>query len=199
MAGNVVLGALRHLWLTLQGMNVPAAVMGGIALSAWEHVRATRDVDLLIGVESGDLDSLLQQLRSAGVRPKREPPTVALGKLRMVQLLYEPPETFVDVQVDLLLADSEYHRGALARSVAMRLPDLDCDVFVLTVEDLVLHKLIAGRIVDRADAATLLRINRDRLDLGYLLAWAASLQVTTELAEIWAEAFPGEQLPATRP
>jgi hypothetical protein len=197
VASNVVLGALRHLWLTLQAMNVPAAVMGGIALSAWQHVRATRDVDLLIGLEAADLSAILAQLYQAGLRPKRQPPITTLGKLRMVQLLYEPAEAFVDVQVDLLLADSEYHRAALSRRTMMRLPDVEFDVFVLTVEDLVLHKLIAGRVVDRADSAALLRMNRAGLDLAYLLGWAESLGVTTDLAEIWEEAFPGEQLPAT--
>lgn len=61
-------------------------------------------------------------------------------------------------------------------------------------EDLLIHKLMAGRIIDRADAAAVLRANRDLLDIGYLRKWADDLQLTEELLEIWREAF-GEQAP----
>jgi hypothetical protein len=50
------------------------AVMGGLALAAWRHVRATRDVDLLIGVSEENLEPLLATLTSAGLRPKHQPP-----------------------------------------------------------------------------------------------------------------------------
>jgi hypothetical protein len=53
---------------------------------------------------------------------------------------------------------------------------------------------MAGRIIDRADAAAVLRANRDLLDIGYLRKWADDLQLTEELLEIWREAF-GEQAP----
>jgi hypothetical protein len=60
---------------------------------------------------------------------------------------------------------------------------------------LILHKLLAGRIIDRADAAALLRINRRSLDLDYLTAWTARLSLARELAEVWGEALPNEPLP----
>jgi len=37
------------------------------------------------------------------------------------------------------------------------LPGLDIPIAILNCEDVILHKLIAGRIIDRADAAMLLR------------------------------------------
>ena len=54
---------------------------------------------------------------------------------------------------------------------------------------------IAGRIIDRADAAALLRANRASLDLVYLLRWIGELDLVSEMAEVWNEAFPGEPLP----
>src|SRR5438046_5804634 len=47
MASEVV-RALRHAWESLQEIGVPAAVMGGLAVSTWKHLRATQDVDLLV-------------------------------------------------------------------------------------------------------------------------------------------------------
>ena len=54
MPANVVL-RLKHVWATLGELNVPLAVMGGIAVPAWKYARATRDVDLLVGVEAADV------------------------------------------------------------------------------------------------------------------------------------------------
>lgn len=196
MAGDVVLDTLRHAWLTLQPFNAPMAVMGGLALAAWEHVRATRDVDLLIGIEFSQSDELLRRLAAAGFRAKRNPPMLTLGNLRLVQLLYEPPGTLLDLQVDLLLAESEYHRTALSRRVATRLPGLDVELFVLTCEDLILHKLLAGRILDRADCAALLAANRHTLDRPYLVRWSKDLGVAAELSDVWAAALPDEPLRA---
>ncbi len=191
-----VLLALKHVWITLESLNAPMAVMGGIALSAWKYPRATQDVDLLIGLEEGDEEFVLQKLAAARIRAKRQPPFVTLGRLRMVQLLYEPPETYLDLQIDLLLADCEYQKEALKHRCLVHLPNLEIAVAVLSCEDLILHKLLAGRIVDRADAAMLLRTNRSAMNLDYLARWSQKLTLTKEIAEIWGEAFPGEPLPS---
>lgn len=192
MAGNAVLQALKDAWRTLEPLNAPMAVMGGIALAAWEHVRSTQDVDLLIGFGQTEAERVLSRVALAGFRPKRDPPVVALGDLHLIQLLYEGPGTFVELQVDLLLGTSDYHRTALSRRVAIRLPGLDLDVAVLTCEDLILHKLLADRIVDRADCAALLTANRDSLDRSYLAYWSNRLALTAGLAQAWRAAFPAD-------
>ena len=195
MPAEAVLKALRHVWLTLQSLNVPAAVMGGIALAAWKYVRATRDIDLLVSIRSHDLEKILQELHTAEIRRKADRPVTSVGGLDVIELLYEPPETFVDIQIDLLTARSSYHEKALERRIPMQLPDLDAQIAVLTCEDLILHKLLAGRIIDRADAAALLRANREVLDTGFLLRWVGHLELKADFAEIWREAFPGESMP----
>lgn len=192
MLADEVVRALKHVWITLEALNVPMAVMGGIALSAWKYPRATQDVDLLIGLEEKKEELVLQKLAAAKIRSKRESPILTLGQLRIVQLLYEPPGTYLDLQIDLLLADCDYQREALRRRTIVHLPDLDIAVAVLSCEDLILLKLLAGRIVDRADAAMLLRANRATIDLQYLTHWSRELKLTKEISEIWEEAFPGE-------
>ncbi len=195
MTGNAVLLSLRHVWLTLEHLGVPAALAGGLALAVWKHARATRDVDLLISVEDEHVEELLRSLRAAGIRPRRTQPVATLGKLEVIQLLYEPPESFVDLQVDLLLARTDYPLEALRRRVAVQLPGLDVTIAVLTCEDLVVHKLLAGRLIDRVDAAALLRANRPAVNLTYLFRWAEELDLLSDLAETWSEAFPGERVP----
>jgi hypothetical protein len=195
MPAEAVIRALRHVWLTLEPLKVPMAVMGGLALATWKHVRATRDVDLLVAIEKSDLPEILRKLRAADVHPKCDPPVVTLGELDLIQLLYEPPESYMDLQIDLLLAKSEYHREALRRRVVTRLPDLDIRIAVLSCEDMILHKLLAGRIIDRVDVATLLRVNRPSLQLDYIVEWIGCLGLAAPWVEAWHDAFPDEPPP----
>jgi hypothetical protein len=179
----------------MERLGIPTAVAGGLAMAAWKHPRATRDIDLLFSVEPDAQRDLLESLRHAGLRPKRDPPVVALGQLDVIQLLYEPAEAYLDIHVDLLLAKSEYQRLALSRRVPTQLPDLDVPVAVLACEDLILGKLAAGRMIDFADASALLRLNRENLDGGYLLHWAGRIKALGDLNGAWNEAFPGVPLP----
>ncbi len=195
MAADAVLRALRHVWLILKSEDIPAAVVGGIAMAAWKHVRATRDVDLLIGLGEADTEPLLQTLRAAGIHPKSDRGTISLGDINLLQLVYQPEETFLDIQIDLLLGGLPYHEQALGRRLPTRLPEMDLEIDVLACEDLILYKLLAGRIIDRADAAFLLRANRNSLDFDYLRQWAKTLEVSPALSEIGNEAFPGEKGP----
>ncbi len=71
----------------------------------------------------------------------------------------------------------------------MKFPGLDGTVSILSCEDLILFKLLAGRILDRSDCAYLLRFNRDTLDFAYLKNWASKLQLNDELDEVSHEAF----------
>jgi hypothetical protein len=190
MPAEAVLRSLRHVWMTLEPLGLPMAVMGGLALAAWRHMRATRDVDLLIGIGATALEDVLATLRAAGLRTRRQPPLTSLGHVDVVQMLYEPPETFLDLSIDLLVGRSEYHREALRRRVPVRLPEMDIDVAVLACEDMILQKLQAGRAIDQADAVALVRANHASLDCGYLTSWARQLGIAADLARVWAEALP---------
>jgi hypothetical protein len=192
MAAEWLLITLRHLWRLLQSLDAPAALMGGLAMSVWKHVRSTRDVDFLLGVEISQVNAFLEKMRVAGFRSKNEPPVVSLGKLKILQLLYEPPDSFMDMQVDLLLADSPYLRQALDRRIKAVLPDSDVQVDVLTCEDLILHKLLAGRLIDKADVAALLSHASGNLDRKYLNKWFCTLNLEADFSAIWQEVFPGQ-------
>jgi hypothetical protein len=169
--------------------------MGGIALAAWSHPRATRDVDVLIGIELTKIEPVLAQLAAHGCRPKRSPPMLAVGEHALVQLLYTPPDEFYDVQFDLMLATTPLEKSAIERRVPRAVPGIEDPIDVLNCDDLILFKLVSGRLIDRADAAMLVRENLNSIDLAYLGRWLVKLGLSSDFAEIWQEAFPSDVLP----
>ncbi len=197
MPGKLVLAALRRVWTALEPLGVPMAVMGGISVTAWGHFRNTQDVDILVGVEKARFKDVLDCVYRAGLRAKRHPVLFRIDQQDIAQVLYTPPDIALQIQVDLLLVSSEYQRAAIDRRVTTKLPELDIPIAVLSCEDVIIHKLVAGRMIDRADAATLFRENRAQIDMTYLTDWVHRLSLQRELAEIWREAFPSDQSPPT--
>ena len=195
MTSKTALATLDLLWEALSPLGHPMAVMGGISLAAWNYIRATRDVDMLIGIDAPNVTPVLTALAPLGFRPKKSSALVTVGEHHFVQLLYTPPGEFYDVQFDFLLAESELQQSAIRRRVRRQVRGLRHALDVLHCDDLILLKLIAGRLIDRADIVMLLRENRDAIDLDYLRGWLTKLHLTTDFAALWAEAFAGEQSP----
>ena len=172
MASEAVLNTLRRGWLALEPLQLPMAVVGGLALAAWKHARYTRDADVLIAVEESALGAIVNALGAVGFYTRHSPPVLQVDQQKIVQFRYLPPEGTFPFQLDLLLAGKGHQQSALARSVAQEIPGLDHTVQVLLTDDLlILLKPAAGRIIDRADAAMLLRENRDEIDMNYLTTW----------------------------
>lgn len=195
MPAEAVVATLRQAWDILAEMRVPAALMGGLALAHWGHVRSTQVVDLLIALTDLRPPALLARLAAAGYRSKGRAPLIRLEDAEFIQLLYEPPQAFLDVQIDLLLADSPFHRQAIARRVAVPASALGFEFQVVSCEDLIVLKLIASRILDRVDVAELLKANRDSLDLGYLADWVRKLKLERLFDEAWNDGFPNSESP----
>jgi hypothetical protein len=83
-------------------------------------------------------------------------------------------------RVDLFLVTTEYQRAAFARRRNAKL--LSLVVWTMAPEDLVLHKLMAGRDRDLADVGEILALARD-LDLAHLRTWAPRLGVEVLLED----------------
>ena len=195
MVGNLVLCALRHVAELLNREGIEWAIAGGVALSFWDHPRNTKDADFLIAVDNRVVNDMLAAFQSGGLRPKRSPPIVTVDEQRFVQFWYQPPDVDLEIQVDFLFAEQTFQRHAISRRLPTTIPDWDLKLFVLACEDLIVFKLVAGRIIDLADSAALLRANRDILDYSLLQRECASLGLSAELTRIWDEAFPNTNMP----
>jgi hypothetical protein len=116
--------------------------------------RMTTDVDVL----AEDVPGLAEAFSEAGydvtvLRDDDEPPHLILVRGN-------------GERIDVLLPVVEYQRVALARAVD----------HVITVEDVIVHKLIAWRPRDRNDIASILDADH-ALDEGYIEHWAGEWDV----------------------
>jgi hypothetical protein len=79
-----------------------------------------------------------------------------------------------EVGIDCFLVTTEYQKAAFERRSLHPLNGRKA--WIISVEDLILHKLVAGRDRDRADVGDILLMNPEA-DTAYLRTWAPVLGV----------------------
>lgn len=101
--------------------------------------------------------------------------------MRRTNVLPVADET-TGVRVDLIFSFTPYESEAIRRAVGVDFDDVT--VRFASVEDLLIHKLVAGRPRDLEDIAGILARNPS-VDEGYLIRWLASFRgiVSRDLVE----------------
>jgi hypothetical protein len=150
---------LRSLKSILDQIPIRWVLIGALAANRYRSSpRMTGDVDLLLADFGEGLNELEGRLISAGWRVTRAD---AGGEL--LRLVGEKRRV-----ADLLIAGTEYQQIAIDRAIT---EPVDRELIpVLTVEDVLLHKLIAGRFQDLADIEAILETD-PVLDRVYLDHW----------------------------
>ncbi|TKS59724.1 MAG: hypothetical protein EWM72_01909 [Nitrospira sp.] len=164
--------ALADLLTELDHRGVQYALAGGWAFSALVEPRATTDIDLLILLDPPSretIQSLVSSVFSSTIVHPSPMKMKGISIWRGVGLRDKQ-----EVVVDFLLADSAFLQSALARKQQITLGAQL--VSILTLEDLMLMKMIAGRLQDLADLEKIeARKTQLQIDWSYVEQWKTTL------------------------
>jgi hypothetical protein len=151
---------LEKVAFALDSERLPYMVIGGQAVLLHGEPRLTKDVDITLAAGLDELDTVLRAVKKAGLEPLVDPDDFT--RQTMV-LPCRDPET--SVRVDFILSHTPYEREAIGRSVTVRLGEVA--VHFATAEDLVVHKVLAGRPRDLEDVRAIV-LKRPDLDRSYI-------------------------------
>lgn len=166
---------LSALASVLDALGVRWVLIGALAANRYRaEPRLTLDADLLLADFGPGLDALEAALERAGWTVLRVDPEGELIRLRHSQWGV----------ADLLAAGTDYQHEALSRARSEKIDD-GHEVRVLTIEDVILHKLIANQFQDLADIESILA-SRPALDEAYIRRWAAFWDVTATWRQLQA-------------
>ena len=177
--------ALCQLAAVFDRLQVPYAVMGGLAVRIYGIPRATYDLDFTVAIDRNRLPDLYRSLDDEGYTVPEaylsgwvdEVSGMPLVKVR----LYAAEK---GVDVDVFLAESPYQRELISRR---RMEDVEgASVWFVSPEDLILLKLIARRPRDISDVTDIL-FTQGQLDEAYMRRWAEPLGVADVLANVLRE------------
>jgi predicted nucleotidyltransferase len=165
--------ALSDLARILRALSIHWTLIGALAANRYRtSPRLTQDVDLLLADVGPGLEILEAELSEAGWQVRRADAEGELLRLRHPQLGV----------ADLLIAGTDYQQEALARAREESIIGGE-RISVLTPEDVIVHKLIAGRSQDIADIEAIIAA-RVPLDESYIDRWTRFWDVFDRWTEL---------------
>ena len=148
---------LGRLGAALDAAGLGYMVIGGQAVLIYGEPRLTRDIDVTIAAKLDQLPRVLELTEALGLEVLVD----AEEFVRETMVLpCRDPST--EIRVDFILADTTYEREAIQRAHLVRLAGTH--VRFASPEDLVVHKILAGRARDLDDVRSIL-LKQPNLDL----------------------------------
>lgn len=158
-------------------LRLKIVLMGGIATSFYTQPRATFDIDGIISLDEGKINSLLKRLEGLGFILDRKKTIKFIEGLPLITL-YHP---LYKIYVDFFLAKNEFQHEIVRRAKKIKVGA--GSLFIISCEDLILLKLKVQREKDLEDVRQIILENRKRLDWRYLYQWAKRLGVEVFLKD----------------
>jgi hypothetical protein len=128
-------------------------VIGGQAVLVYGDPRATRDIDVTLGLGIEGLPRLLDVFKAAKFRCL-VPDVEDFARKTMVVPALDPVS---GIRIDFILSFSDYERAAIGRARRIRIGR--ANVRFAALEDLIIHKMVAGRPRDIEDVESMLLKN----------------------------------------
>ena len=161
-------GLIERLGKALAEVGVPYMIIGGQAVLLYGELRATKDVDVTVGIGPDQLRAVLEVCRRVGLSLRVEDPAEFVRRT----LVLPTADSETGLRVDFVFSFTPYERQAIERARKVRLGATD--VAFASPEDVVIHKVFAGRPRDLDDVRGILLRQRE-LDQSYVLHWLREL------------------------
>jgi predicted nucleotidyltransferase len=156
---------LARITRALEARGVPFMLIGGQAVLLHGEPRLTQDVDITLGVGPRHLGEVLDVCVELGLDPLPEDVEGFVSRT----FVLPARDSASGIRVDLIFSTTPYEAEAIARAV--RVSVAGAQVPFSTAEDLIVHKLFAGRPRDLEDVAGVIRRKGPDLDWGNLAEW----------------------------
>lgn len=155
---------LEKLAIALDARSIPYMVIGGQAVLLYGEPRLTKDIDITLGRAANHVGEVLELIRSLGWKALVPKPT-EFAQETMVLPCQDPRS---GIRVDFIFSQSVYEQEALKRVHQVKVRQ--ATVRFASLEDVIVHKIVAGRPRDLEDVRTLLARDH-QADLTYINKW----------------------------
>lgn len=162
-------------WMTHE--RIAGTIVGAVAVAIRGEPRNTDDVDAVI-VDAMSWERILESAARYGFVPRIDDALDFAARSRVLLLRHEPS----GVDVDVSLGGLPFEREMIERSTLVNVGPLQ--LRILSAEDLVIMKALAGRPKDIADIDGILTMNRN-LDLDRIRHHLREFSSVLEMPEIY--------------
>jgi predicted nucleotidyltransferase len=155
---------LSKIGAVLKKHNIPYMIIGGQAVLLYGEPRLTRDIDITLGVNTEYVNELLKVIRELSLKPIPENIKLFVQQTMVLPALEET----TGIRVDFIFSFTTYEIEAIKR--ARKITIMGQEVCFASPEDVIVHKIFAGRPRDIEDVRSIILKNLD-IDNQYIRRW----------------------------
>jgi predicted nucleotidyltransferase len=145
--------------------KVPYMIIGGQAVLLYGSPRLTRDIDITLGVDTDNFPSIKSICENLRLKLL---PEDSEGFAKDTKVL-PVEETASRIRVDFIFSFTLYEQQAIKRVKEVIMNDYP--VKFASCEDVIIHKMFAGRAIDQEDVQNILIKNKGSVDIEYIRKW----------------------------
>jgi len=139
-------------------------IIGGQAVLIYGAPRLTKDIDITLGADIDRYEEILKVAQNLKLKILPKDPYRFVKETKVLPLFDEK----TGFRIDLIFSFSEYAKEALNRVNKIKIDNTY--VNYVSIEDLIINKIISGRERDIEDIKSIL-IKNKKIDKKYILKW----------------------------
>ena len=137
-------------------------IIGGQAVLLYGTPRLTRDIDITLGVDTDKFPLIEGICQKLGLKILPENPEDFARETKVVPA----EESKLKIRVDFIFSFTEYETQAIKRTNEVLMNGYP--VKFASCEDVIIHKMLAGRAIDEEDVKNILIKNKNSIDFEYI-------------------------------
>jgi len=174
--------------------NLPYMIIGGQAVLIYGEPRITRDIDITLGVNIDQLEKLLAAVKELELKTIPQDIYSFVSQTMVLPTL----DDSTGIRVDFIFSYTPYENQAIKRSRKMLLHNRE--VNFASPEDVIIHKIFAGRARDLEDVRSIVLKNKD-IDIRYIRSWLNKFEGSADkknLTKTFNELLRGHEQPKSQ-
>ena len=164
----------------LDRQKIPYMIIGGQAVLLYGRPRLTRDIDITLGIDTDKFESIEAVCKKLKLKILVENPKDFAQETKVLPA--EEPDS--KVRIDFIFSFTPYEEQAIKNAKKILIDD--CPVKFASCEDIIIHKMVAGRAIDEEDVKSILLKNENVIDFKYINKWLSEFGKIKEHKDILA-------------
>ena len=171
---SVIEKLLSEIARHLDDQEIPYMIIGGQAVLVYGSPRLTRDIGISLGIDT-DKFSLIEDIcTKTSLKMLPAQPEDFAKETKVL-----PAEDMAShVRVDFIFSFTQYEMQAMSNTRPVKMEGYP--IRFASPEDVIIHKMIAGRAVDEEDVKNILLKQRGKIDQGYIEGWLSQFDEIPE-------------------
>ncbi|MDP2939309.1 MAG: hypothetical protein Q8O13_04410 [Candidatus Omnitrophota bacterium] len=181
---NLFVETLDWICQKLESADIPYMITGGSAVGFWGYIRTTMDIDILIKIQPKQILSFLKSIEDEAYVDIEEAKRAIFNKEMFNVIMHK-----TSFKVDIIPLDEKNAYAVEEFKNRVKIRFQDKEIFVISPEDLVISKLIwsksaGGSERQLKDCESIYALNREKINLDYILKWVKSLELDSEFRKL---------------